>query len=383
MLRVVKCLLHLRDKESGEETDDDVTSEAIEWMCQGTDNAGPYLFLGSRINGLLKRKYKKKPKGGEHKKGAWELIKEPVFLEIEYEEPGADGSEPKRQRVRIVNDEEHFWVRPELVRDLVGEDDAKEESKEADSSFLEWSLDSLRSIWFKSAALGDVRRLKAIRLALGTRVAVDAACGPDFVPPAVEGVGQPNDDPQMTALMLACFFARQDAVVELLAQGADLNCVTGKFSDNAFMYACKRQTEANLDLSRFLLTQVDVPFSGPSHLLFFIYRRCPRLQVEGMDISRKNRGNGNLVLHAAANGNLAVVKLLCLAGLDPFQKNCRGRSAAENCRYSLELDYTRSAAFTAALEACATWLEQDAPEFIKTRAQNRAKHKEDESADEL
>lgn len=247
-LTIKKCRLHLLDKESGKQQVDDCTNQAVEWVCQGTDNSGWYLFFGARVNALAKQ-YLKFPNK------SWELTKDVLFLEIEYEW-GEDG---RRERVGIVSGEEHFWVRPELVRHLAGayEEDKGEDKDASEQNLLQWSLPSLRALWFKSAALGDVPRLRALRRAMGTRVAVDAVCGPDFQPPPAAGaLAKPLDDPAVTALMLACYFAHQEAVVELLAQGADLNCVTGKFGDNAFMYACKRQTQANLDLSRYLLSQV-------------------------------------------------------------------------------------------------------------------------------
>ena len=110
------------------------------------------------------------------------------------------------------------------------------------------------------------------------------------------------------------------------------------------MYSMYEYTPQNIDLTRYLLTQ-------------------------GLaDINTRTFSDGTLIHHASCHGNLAAVKLLALAGVDPFAKNCKGRTAGESARLSLSFSHLQNKVdLKESVENCAAWLENEAANFVEER----------------
>ena len=77
--------LHCVHRETNEPILHDVTGVAVEWLVQGRDTEGPYLFLGTRTEALLKKKYKKNKgtnKALKDARTAWESDWTVLSLEV-------------------------------------------------------------------------------------------------------------------------------------------------------------------------------------------------------------------------------------------------------------------------------------------------------------
>eukprot|EP00732_Lithocolla_globosa_P003320 Lithocolla_globosa_v1_NODE_2613_length_1934_cov_73.319851.p1 type:complete len:532 gc:universal NODE_2613_length_1934_cov_73.319851:136-1731(+) len=198
---------------------------------------------------------------------------------------------------------------------------------------VDWDQESLLVSWFKAAKEGNEQVLVGLRKVFGTVIGVDV-----------------KNEIHQSALMLCCKFAHQKCVEFLLDCGASLNYVTNEASDNAFMYSMMRQTEENFDLTRWLLTQ------------------------KGADPYVLNVDGGTLLHHAVFWGNLPVVQLLVLEGVDETECDSNGNDPVAALPVSAKLvsAWIREEDIWELdkAEACANWLEKEAPK-LKLERQSR------------
>lgn len=253
--------------------------------------------------------------------------------------------ESKLYEVRLSKPHEmSLPFRPDLYRDLC---EQREQVNEHGNSPDCWTEQCLLESWFKAAKRGSVSMLKTLWAILRSKVPVDVKEEQSF----------------QTALMFACQYGHQPACKFLLDQGAELNKVTNNALDNAFMFSMVRDSPENTDLTRWLLSQKDA------------------------DITWRNYEGGTLLHHAVFWGNLDVVKLLVMEGLDIEQVDLNGDNAVQALGVSLDLAHSWMSPECqwdrARALACAAWLRTEGPQLVQDRHKLRESHTTDGDAQAL
>mmetsp|Transcript_34517 Transcript_34517/g.78721 ORF Transcript_34517/g.78721 Transcript_34517/m.78721 type:complete len:357 (+) Transcript_34517:12-1082(+) len=199
----------------------------------------------------------------------------------------------------------------------------------------DWDKASILEAWFAAARSGNTPALETIHRIFGSTVAIDE-----------------KDAEFCTALMLTCLYGHLEATQFLLSAGAELNTVTNNASDNAFMFSMMRAAPQNVDLTGWLMTQ------------------------GGADAHVHNYERGTLLHHAVFWGNLHVVKLLVMEGVDPNAKDVHGQDAVE----ALDMSVARVGEWLQPYQtwskenavAAGHWLRTEGPKYA---AEKRAVHK--------